>query len=362
MTTKNNNRMLWIRTEDKITKEGISYSFEYEIASELRITGILDYNNYIKCGLYSIEKDENGLYHYLLKINHPAVQEYNNHADKKGYYFKDGELGEILSLFSLFFRARFYLIASFSGELSLNSIKTKFENKFLYKKTNSLINPYVLDENNKNLNFTKIPDFLDQIKKLDIEYHQDFMLSCHLYHLGLKEIGIDQEMVFIRLVSSIESIAKKIKLNKKDDILCDKNINKMINDSILKSSEKDELINLFDTRKSKKKFIRFLEQNNSNYFKGGNYKAKHCKIKKTDLSKVLSSVYDARSNYLHNGEPMYLSYIIIGEKESKWDTDPSMGMIIDNREISPKNKMPYNYFFEGLVRNCLINFLRKNQI
>ena len=60
MTTKNDNRMLWIRTEDKITKEGISYSFEYEIASELRITGILDYNNYIKCGLYSIEKDENG--------------------------------------------------------------------------------------------------------------------------------------------------------------------------------------------------------------------------------------------------------------------------------------------------------------
>ncbi len=362
MNTKNDNRMLWIRTEDIIKKEGISYSFEYEIASELRITGVLDYNDYIKCGIYSLEKDENGLYHYLLKINHPAVQEYNNKADKKGYYFKDGELGEILSIFSLFFRARFYLVASFSGELSSSSIKTKFENKFIYKKTNSLVNPYVLGENNKNLNFTKIPDFLNQIKKLDTKNHLDFILSCHLYHLALKEIGLDQEMVFIRLVSSVESISKKIRLNKKEDILCDKNISEIINNSTLGSLEKNELMKLFETRKSKKKFVRFLESNNVNYFKGGNYKAKHCKIKKSDLSKVLSSIYDARSNYLHNGEPMYLSHIIIGEKESKWDTDPSMGMIIDNREIPLKNKMPYNYFFEGLVRNCLINFLKKNQI
>jgi hypothetical protein len=43
----------------------------------------------------------------------------------------------------------------------------------------------------------------------------------------------------------------------------------------------------------------------------------------------------------------------------KWDTDPTVGMIIDNRKISVAKKMPYTYFFEGLVRHCLLNFIKE---
>lgn len=44
----------------------------------------------------------------------------------------------------------------------------------------------------------------------------------------------------------------------------------------------------------------------------------------------------------------------------KWDTDPTSGMIVDNRSLSSSQKLPYAYFFEGLVRHCLLNYLGAN--
>ena len=35
-------------------------------------------------------------------------------------------------------------------------------------------------------------------------------------------------------------------------------------------------------------------------------------------------------------------------------------MTIDNRSISLSKKLPYTFFFEGLVRQCLLNFLKNN--
>ena len=82
------------------------------------------------------------------------------------------------------------------------------------------------------------------------------------------------------------------------------------------------------------------------------------KIKKGDLPKVLTAIYNARSAYLHAAEPMYLSIPIKGGE--RWDADPTLGMTIDNREFSADQKLPYAYFFDGLVRHCLLNYLKAN--
>jgi cation transport regulator ChaC len=66
----------------------------------------------------------------------------------------------------------------------------------------------------------------------------------------------------------------------------------------------------------------------------------------------------ARSKYLHAGAPMFLSQPIKGGE--KWDIDPTAGMIADNRSFTPAQKLPYAYFFEGLVRHCLVNYLKAN--
>jgi hypothetical protein len=76
MTSKNDNRMGWIRMLEKLEAEEddqYRHAQEYEILSECRITGLLDYeNSKILCGGYSIEKSADGLHSYLLKITHPV--------------------------------------------------------------------------------------------------------------------------------------------------------------------------------------------------------------------------------------------------------------------------------------------------
>jgi hypothetical protein len=47
---------------------------------------------------------------------------------------------------------------------------------------------------------------------------------------------------------------------------------------------------------------------------------------------------------------------------AKWDTDPTSGMIVDNRAFSEGQKLPYAWFFEGLVRHCLLNYLKENSM
>jgi hypothetical protein len=165
-------------------------------------------------------------------------------------------------------------------------------------------------------------------------------------------------MVFIRLVSSIEALSKDFSLKGKDDLLAGKNIDDIIINGVLDEEEKDELEKTFENRKARKKFKIFIEKYSKGFFKGGNYKAKHTRILKKDLEKTLDAIYSARSKYLHSGEPMYLSLPIKGEYN--WDTDPSLGMIMDRRRIPKSQKLPYTYWFERLVRHCLLNYLDNN--
>jgi gamma-glutamylcyclotransferase len=37
-------------------------------------------------------------------------------------------------------------------------------------------------------------------------------------------------------------------------------------------------------------------------------------------------------------------------------------MIVDNRSFTAGQKVPYTYFFEGLVRQCLLNYLKGNSL
>lgn len=359
MKNKNDNRMGWIRNiEELSTENSNSYTFDYEIATECQIVGVLNYKNgMILCGPLTLDKDQNGQYHYLLKVKQAAFKGYNKQASKKGYYFKDGISGELLALFSLHFQCRFYLLATYSGELSKNGARIKTLNRFLYKTCESYIHPPIFSS--KARNFAGLSIFLDSIKALKAERHQQFILACNHYARSLKEIGVDHEMAFIRLVSAVEALSKDIALSKKEDLFSGKNLDDIIKGVVLSGDEKKELEKIFDNRKSSKKFVAFVRKYSKGYLKGGNYKAKHCKITKKQLPDILKTIYDARSSYLHVGEPMHLSRPSMHVIGRKWDTDCSMGGIIDNRSFSVSQKLPHTYFFEGLVRHCLRGFLNE---
>lgn len=359
---KNDNRMRWILNSEKLkTKDLNHHYFEYEIASECHISHLFNYQDEMfLCSLLNWEKDKKGLYHYALKIKFPSIEENYDYkkAIRKGYFFKDGIIGEVLSLMSIFFQCRFYLLASYTGDLSVKGIKSKQEYSLNYYACNPEIHPTIF---NKKKDFSKgFFDFLELIKSLNFKLHQQFILACYHYAKALKEIGKDHEMVFIRLVSSIEALSKDFTLKKKDDILSRINFNEILKNGELSKKEKDELENTFKNRKSRMKFKRFIENYSNGFFKGGNYKAKHTHIFKKDLAKTIDSIYISRSKYLHAGEPMYLSQTFKGEY--KWDTDPSLGMVIGRRRFPKSLKLPYTHWFEKLVRHCLLNYLDDNQI
>ena len=371
MNKSNDNRMAWIRNIDKLKESNNgSYFIEHEVATECHIPGVLDYDGgKILCAGLTMAKNKNGLYHYSIRIQHSKSEEpyYNKKANKKGYYFRDGIIGELLSLFSLYLQCRFYLTATYSGELSSKGLKTKIEHNFLYRPCNHQIHPKIF-ENNKSRNFAiGLSDFLNSVKTFKPKQHQQFILSCYHYAKAIKEVGIDREMVFIRLVSSAEVLAKNIVLTQRDNSLLGKKFSDIFKNCNLCKNQKEQLKEilkigkdgLINIEKSRLKFISFIKKYSKGCLKGGNWKAKDLKISRKDLPKALRKIYDARSGYLHNGEPMCLS--LFWKRAKGWDTDPSLGMLVDNRRISVTKKLPYEYWFENIIRCCLLNYLTDNQ-
>jgi hypothetical protein len=359
MPKESDNRMGWIRNLETLARESEQFAVEYELGSECRIPGLLDYSDgRIICALMSTEESGGGLWLYNLILHVPRDRHGHNLKVGKGYYFKDGRLGELVALMSLFFRCRFYLISSrhLPGDPRMG-MTLRREYPFVRVKCNPAIHPPLFENPDKNLT-VDFKEFLDTVRTLDHRLHLDFILACHHYARAVREVGVDSEMVFIRLVSAIEALCRYVTLDRKDDALDEQKIARLIANSDLSPDQQKELKTTFDVRKSGKKFIRFIEQNSSGYFKGGNFKAKRLKIKRADLGKVLRIIYDARSKYLHAGEPMFLSTPFKGGE--KWDTDPILGMWVDSRRFDAVQKLPYAHFFEGLVRHCLLNYLKAN--
>jgi hypothetical protein len=361
----NDNRMLWIRNLESLEADGeIGYVYEYEFLSEVYITGVLDYQNgAIRCGLLETEKDKNGLFRYLVSIQHSKLKEpsYNKNADGKGYYFKRGIIGEIIAMMSVFFQARFYLDAQYSGQLTASGLRMRQSHNFLYIPPVKEFYPRIFSKNKKR-NFVNFKPFLELIRDIDVKNHFSLITAFYHYERALKEIAIDTEMLFIRLVSSVEVLAKKEDLPISNP-LDQEDFDSLFNEADLKIEQKKQLesvlhvskdgfINIY---KSKQCFIEFVNKYSIGCLRGGNWKNKKLKIFRKDIPYILKNIYDARSGYLHRGESMHMKFQYAGF--SKWDLDPSQGMIIDNRKFKKKYQLPDPDWFQNIVRYSIIGFV-----
>ncbi len=254
MKRKLDNRMEWIRNIDQLARKSASvYRAEYELASESYIPGILDYQNgAILCGAMTFDKGSNGLYKYLLKITYPYDDEAFSvrKANKKGYLFKGGIPGELISLLSFFFQCRFFLLSAYSGDLTSTGLKIKTEYTPQIGSCRPYFDPDMLPGSKRNFSIGLI-DFLEKLSQIDAVYHQQIILGFHNYGRALREFGIDEEMVFIRLVSAIESFAKWVELDRRDDLFSGLHLDNIIKPQVLSADEKMELERIFDVRKGK---------------------------------------------------------------------------------------------------------------
>jgi hypothetical protein len=350
------NRMNWIRNLDRIENISEIYQIESELGSESRINGVLSYRgDSILCGPLTFDKDECGMFKYLLKVRVAPFQVRSSslQATTRGYVFKEGLIGEIVALLSVALEARFFILSHSFGELRPNALKVKNEFSPLCRLCRIEDDPVIFSDRERN--FEKGSEFLYRIASLDQQYHQEIILSFHHYAKALREIGIDEEMIFIRLVSAIEAISHRTKLQKNLDPLARRDFKEVIRVESLTGDQCKEVRKIFETRNAKRRFVSFLSEYSKGFFKGGKWKAPHTRITKDNLPKLSEAIYEARSNYLHRGDPMYLSTRIRGE--TKWHTDPSVGMIMDNCRLGPKKKLPYPYFFHKLVRHCLLQYV-----
>lgn len=357
------NRMGWILSIEDYEKAQAGsdiYVTEYEICSEVRIPGALNYGDgALICGLLE-EENELGLYTYLLHVKH-IQREYNfetNSYSKKGYYFKDGLIGELLSLFSVFFQARFYLSATISGSLPPKSIKKRDRNNFHYKKPAQFLNQEMFSNQKRNWDDKEgLQKFLDILRTVDEQHHQSLMRAFYWYAEAIKQIGVDHQLFFIKMVSSVEALLAYVDVPN-DDL--PQKMENVLKKDLFNENQKGEIENWLENRKIRARFSRFLEQYSTGFFTGGNRRAKQCHIYKRDLEDYTKRIYAARSAYLHEGKPMYLSVDMRNEFARAWDIDPSQGRMSDRREFAINEKLPRVRWFERITNYCLKEFVKKH--
>jgi hypothetical protein len=156
-------------------------------------------------------------------------------------------------------------------------------------------------------------------------------------------------MVFVRLVSAIESVASEQVIP--DDPLDGRHLDDFVRLDTLATEQQNELRSMLKTRRTKLRFIAFIVEHSMGFFDSEPREPAHTQVTPASLAEVAGAVYNARSAYLHNGDPMYLSRMT---QYPDWHMDPSFGMIWQDRSFTARQKLPRADFFHRLVRHCLL--------
>lgn len=322
----------------------------FELLSEAHITGTTDYfSENLIMGPF-IQQHVRSPHSYQVRVRFPKDAKFTYNPDDAttdGYYHPGGIADELCSLLSLHFRARFYHVSTTSGGISATEASWRTVNQIHRNTVPKHWDRMVFGDQPRN--FSTFTDFLGVIEKVPEEHHLSIMKAASNYNAALRQIGIDPEMVFVKLVSAIEVLSKDFVLSKKDDSLVSLN-----DTSQWTPQQQTDLAVLIENRKVRRKFIRFIEKYSKGYFKGGRYKAPHLMITRAQLPKILGVIYDARSAYLHAGESMYLSTPF---EDFNWHLDGSVGMYVGKRKFEAKQHLPNIEFFEGLVRHCILGYI-----
>ena len=349
------NRMLWIRNLDGLDVD-TAETAEAELGSEAQVFGMLDYNNgAILCGLATGQPDEHGLYKYVLRLAYPPDTEYDwTQVTKKGYVYRDGTFGELSAIISFYLRVRMFVLSYSELRISRTSAPHKVEFSVLRRRVDPRRDPIVFGRSYDRNFIHGLPGFLDTLRHLPQQHHYPVMMAIDHYARSLREIGLDDEMVFVRLVSAVEAASGEFRPT---DALSTRKISELVNVSVLSPSELKEIEKLFATRRAKARFVEFLDRYSKGFIKGGRTKAPHTRVTRSNLRDLLSNIYDARSNYLHRGDPMYLSEAI--PHDPKWHTDATVGRHWQSRKFTTREKMPYIHFFHRLVRHALLAYIEE---
>lgn len=353
------NCMEWVLETERFEKttDGKAYYTDYEICSEAYIGGVLEYGNgVILCSILQSEANRDGLYAYLLRIKQIEENfEFNkDNYSENGYYFEKGIVGELIALFSVCFQCRFFHKSTTGGELSPHSIKFRSEYEFNQKKPHEHWHYEMFSKQKRNWADGGIATFLDKIKLADGRYHQKLIWACDWYAEAIKEIGLEKQLFYAKMVFCIEALLKFVELPS-DSI--EQKMKKLLAENFFIDDEKQQINNWIENRRIGKKFKIFLQTYSKGFFDDERTDPAHCCVKEHELNMYAGIIYSARSNYLHTGKPLYISDDYGMEEAKTWDLCPSGEIMIDRRKISGNDKLPRIRWFERITNYCLKNFI-----
>ena len=348
-------RMYWMRMIDSAKSDRNAVVLEAEFASEVVIPGLLNYRNgSIVSRFTTVRPDTAGMYKYALRLRIPSSQPEAPWAEgtRKGYVFESGPIGELIALFSLSLQARLYHVATSSMQFA-DGVRLKAEFGAIRGHTGPQVDPLVFSETDRN--FTDaLPPLLDDLCAIPAKYHQRVVTAADHYGRALRYIGIDHEMVFVRLVSAVEAAAREQPIP--GDIFDGITAEQLFRRDGLNEEQSEELSKIFETRKTKVRFVEFLARYSQGFFDREDREPPHTQVTPENLRQVATAIYAARSGYLHNGDPMFISPGV--PHFPTWHMDAMHGVRRGDRKFVVAQKLPYVVFAHRLVRYCLLAYIR----
>lgn len=342
-------RMNWLRSKERLKKVEEKYYENYELQSDCRIPGIGQHEDgFLLCGGIAEINKEGGLHSYILKLQYPAGMEETIEAGRGGIDLWPSK--EIISLMSLHFHARFFVSSTTTDTLTNSGIPSRQHHKFIQSSYRFDEDSHVPDLFKDKGNLTTLGIFLSEIEKIPDEYHRDLIYSIYNYADGIRWIGFDEKIAFLKLIIAIEILAadkEEIKDSLNHEL---NNIKPKIDTELVK-----EVSNFQKQRRIKKSFIRFILKHKTDFL--SSRKKMDMYVTDENIEKYLGAIYNSRSNYIHEGRPMAISPL------SHYDWDVSPGKTIRGTlETSENEQIPTSVFFESLVRHCLLQYIEKLKI
>jgi hypothetical protein len=345
-------QMFWVRILDALAARGAEPSvIEAEVAAEVLIPGMLTYADHaIVFGPTTFAPDASGLYKYLLRVKSPtpgepiAFDTVLKTSSRGGYLLPGAPVTELVALFSLALQARLFVLATVERPLDPQYLPRKTDCDVLRATGDLGHQDGLLFSSLEDRNIVSLPPLLDAIRRIPAKHHLELAVAADHYARAVRTIGLDAEMVFVRLVSAIERVMPE----HPSDSLSEK----LLALEGLSDAEREELKVTLQARRARVRFVAFLDRYSKGFFDGEPKEPAHTQVTPENLPDVATAIYRARSGYLHGGDPMYVSRRM-GQFPA-WHMEPTVGKWEQNRAFTAAQKLPTTEFFHRLVRHCIL--------
>ena len=349
----NAHQMFWVRTLDALAARGAEQSvIEAEVAAEISIPGMLTYADHgIVFGPTTFVPDESGLYKYLLRMKQPMPGEPSGFdtiqrtSSRGGYLLPGAPVTELVAIFSLVLQARLFVLSTTERLLDPQHLPRKTDCGVL-RATGDVkhLDGVLFSPRTERNIHASLPPLLDAIRRVPAKHHLELVVAADHYAKAIRTVGLDDEMVFVRLVSAIERVMPE----HPPDSLSEK----LLTLDGLTEAENEELKVTLQARRARVRFVTFIQRYAHGFFDNESKEPAHTQVTSENLPDVATAIYRARSGYLHSGDPMYISRRMA--QFPAWHMEPSMGKWEQNRAFTAAQKLPTTEFFHRLVRHCLL--------